>query len=53
MVAEKVEIERLIFVDERWAREHLPFSYVGLGAEGPEGLLVRASQPGSQHHLAF
>jgi transposase len=51
MVAEQVEPGRLVFVDEMGTNTSLSPAYACLGTEGPESLLVRSSQPGSQHHL--
>ena len=50
MVAEQVEAKRLVFVDEMGTSSSLSTMY----AWAPrEGLLICASQPGTQHDAAF
>jgi transposase len=45
--------DRAADLRRRDGNEHLVVCHPRLGAVRPEGLLVRASQPGRQHHRAF
>src|SRR5215212_5334120 len=51
MGAEEIDARRLVFVDEMGT--NISLSFVCLGAQGREGLLLGTPQPRAEHDAAF